>query len=106
MRKFSLSVLSKTIPTVVVRRRNTQTSTGTDQDTVEQEVEGQTYAVSETDGLRRELSPRDLNMIAFSGSVGTGLVIGVGTRYFPCSYTNDRPLLMAPIVFTMASPPM
>jgi len=31
-----------------------------------------------TDDLKRELSSRDLNMIAFSGSVGTGLIIGAG----------------------------
>lgn len=28
--------------------------------------------------LKRELSPRDLNMIAIAGSVGTGLIIGIG----------------------------
>jgi hypothetical protein len=28
--------------------------------------------------LKRDLSPRDLNMIAIAGSVGTGLIIGIG----------------------------
>jgi amino acid permease len=78
MRKFSLSALSNKFPAVAVRRRNSQPSTSTDQDAVGQEVGGQTYVVSETEGLRRGMSPRDLNMIAFSGSVGTGLVIGAG----------------------------
>ena len=39
-----------------------------------EEVPGQPYEVA-TSSLRRELSPRDLNMIAFSGSVGTGLIV-------------------------------
>jgi len=69
------------MPTVAERRRNTQASASTNQDAVGQEDAGQTCVVSETEGLRREMSPRDLNMIAFSGSVGTGLVIGAGTRY-------------------------
>lgn len=80
MRDFSLSALSKKIPNVIIGRRNTNSSSSTLQDAVEQEANGQIYVLSETQGLKRDMSPRDLNMIAFSGSVGTGLIIGTGTR--------------------------
>ncbi|TID15287.1 dicarboxylic amino acid permease [Venturia nashicola] len=74
MRKFSPATMFKNRPNLVaVERRSTHSSISTDPDV-------EHAAVEQGEGLKRELSPRDLNMIAFSGSVGTGLIIGTGKR--------------------------
>lgn len=43
-----------------------------------QEIAVSASDTADTNDLKREISSRDLNMIAFSGSVGTGLIIGAG----------------------------
>lgn len=72
MRKFtSVSIFKKKSSLAEVGKEPICSSTSTDVECIGGDGEG----------LKRELSPRDLNMIAFSGSVGTGLIIGTGKRY-------------------------
>ncbi|QDS74884.1 hypothetical protein FKW77_003610 [Venturia effusa] len=79
----SVAMFKKKPSVAAVERRTTHSSTGTDPD-VEQ------VAGKQEEGLKRELSPRDLNMIAFSGSVGTGLIIGTGKRCISFDPSNSR----------------
>lgn len=96
MRKFSSANMFKKKPSVAaVERQTTQSSTSTDPD-VEKVADGQ------IEGLKRDMSPRNLNTIAFSGSVGTGLIIGTGKRYVNAPSYNKFSLTEL-IVYIMAS---